>query len=219
MMWSQIDPSIFEFHYKRDIETRNINDGQLVTYGNPRRYHTWDHIKDMYQYLEENNVPYSRELDVAVAGHDVVYDNLDGKEFRSAVKTIEICDDWLTNVNVIRVAQLIMATERHISDKYDPEISAIIRADLHQLQYSDPKRIKQNFKKIFQENKLLYLRTPEVDLCNGGIEFMTKLKSRIFGNMEIDRQHLAFWLDVIDGIFYTIDLYHDKLNELRSGAS
>ena len=203
-MWSQVDVDYFEQFY----------------FENALQYHNWDHIKNMFNYLDETQFPYDLNLAIAIAGHDCVYDNRPGKEFRSAILTAQVCEDTLlrfgAEVDVIKVCQLIMATERHLSDRYSDSVSAIVRADLHQLQYSKHKhQIEINFINILDENIKLYPDTKEIDICKSGKEFILQLISRVRSNVELDPRYKDFWIDVIDGLFYTIKLYDKRLVEIE----
>ncbi len=72
-MWSQV---INEYPFKKYFDWIGI--------ANKLPYHNQQHLIDMYNFLEERNVPYSKELDIAILFHDIIYDKNPNKEQRSA---------------------------------------------------------------------------------------------------------------------------------------
>lgn len=167
-------------------------------------YHNYDHVVSMYQYLKDTNEPYDEALDWAVLFHDVVYDKDGRKEFRSAkmfkfnasIPKYEI-DPEIIN----QVMRMIMATTYHIA--FEPDVSAIIRADLHAL--ANPVTTIQNFLKIMEESCHLYRTTP-LNFAKSSESFMDALYERVHGNITSDPSHAAFYQKVLGGIRTTTTL-------------
>lgn len=162
------------------------------------KYHNYDHVVAMYQYLEDTNEPYDEALDWAVLFHDVVYDKDPNKESRSAEMfefNAQIPKYEIDLYSIPKTKRMILATEHHIV--YDPEVSAIVRADLHAL--TNPVTTIENFVKIMEESCLLYKTTP-LNFASNSESFMEGLSKRVHGNISSDPSHEVFYLKVIQGI-------------------
>lgn len=173
-------------------------------------YHNNNHIYEMYEYLEDTNVPYDEALDWAVMFHDIVYDELPDKELRSAQMFMEMvgvyrgCD--LDETEKQKVYDLILATASHkvLSEDVLKGNNAIIRADLHALT-SKVKTI-DNFTKIMKESIMLYICSVE-DFATNNIQFMNGLHQRMALNiMSVDEEEKLFYQLVQSGIDLTIRL-------------
>ncbi len=168
-------------------------------------YHNGDHVVAMYKYLSDTNEPYNEVLDWAVLFHDIVYDDKPNKEYRSAIMFSDMKEKYsgcdLNILNEGTVAAMIMATENHcVAYKIN---SAIIRADLHGL--SNRATAFKNFSKIMEESMVLY-GIDEITFANNSEQFMRGLYERVWSNLTSDPEHAAFYHEVINGIWFTIDL-------------
>lgn len=169
-------------------------------------YHNLEHVESMYQYLADTNEPYDEALDWAILFHDIVYDEKPEKEYRSMktfaemVEKFDGCtpDIWERD----RVCKLIMYTHDHVVTQY-PGSSAIVRADLHGL--TNRLTAFQNFGKIMSESMKLY-NIDMITFAENSEKFMTALLHRVSGNITTDPDHRDFYLEVGDGILYTISL-------------
>lgn len=176
-------------------------------------YHNNQHVYEMYQYLEDTNVPYDYELDWAVQFHDAVYDSQPLKEYRSMGLFIDNangnkCFEGGFD-NLVNVGTHIMATKDHTYMIYQKETTrALIRADLHAL--TDKVKTAQNFVKIMNESMTLYDCTVD-EFAAANIEFMEGLHDRVHQNIrfcldyDIPSDKLFFY-DIAKGIELTIRL-------------
>jgi predicted metal-dependent HD superfamily phosphohydrolase len=169
------------------------------------QYHNWQHILDCYAYLEENNVPYSEELDFAVMHHDIVYDEWPNKEARSAGFLSTRYPDMTGAVDTI------MSTADHRVRDKDELCRWMIRADLHQL--ADPKLALDNYVKLMNESMKLYSVT-EYEFARANLEFMKTLRDTVVDNHLVDTDQ--FWLDVMLGIDLTMQVSSAMLTVQRT---
>jgi predicted metal-dependent HD superfamily phosphohydrolase len=182
----------------------------LIMMDNELPYHNWEHVASMYQYLADTNEPYCESLDYAVLFHDIVYDALPNKERRSFEMLKAMANDpeenhyFKTPINYALVEQLIMATETHnVSADDIPQVSAIVRADLHGL--TDPLTTAQNFSNILTESIGLYSCSMD-EYYAATDDFMKGLAGRVFYSAILDFKHEQFYSDVLDGIDLTCRL-------------
>jgi predicted metal-dependent HD superfamily phosphohydrolase len=157
-------------------------------------YHNWQHILDCYAYLEENDVPYDKNLDYAVIFHDIVYDNLPEKEYRST-------EQMLRSTPSTEAYDILMATRKHSIKDANWQSIAMIKADLHQL--TIPDKTLENFSKILQESKKLY----DIDtslFIKENAKFLLELCATMTENYLIDDD--VFWLEVKQGIYFTLNI-------------
>ena len=61
-MWSRV---IDEYPFKKYFDWIGI--------ANKLPYHNQQHLIDMYKFLKERNIPYSKELDIAILFHDNLF--------------------------------------------------------------------------------------------------------------------------------------------------
>jgi hypothetical protein len=183
------------------------------------QYHNFDHIDNMYKFLELEKVPYDEALDWAVLFHDVVYDSKPNKEERSAKFFWEIHNKYrgcnLNVEDVDRVQLLIMETKNHIvtKDCYLTGSSTIIRADLHAL--TDTVETINNFAKIMNESMILYGISVE-EFAENNISFMANLRENMLSNLTMDNAHSDFYENVIRGIDLTVSIAKSIINNKRS---
>jgi len=175
-------------------------------------YHNNQHVEAMYDYLDENEVPYDEALDWAVMFHDVIYDSGPKKEKRSAKFFLEAEQRYrgcsLNETERNRVYELILATEDHLIDDENRHVPIkgkreIIMADLHQL--TKPKHVVINYANIMQESMRLY-DIDEFDFARASIKFMQEFRDRITKNIRRSDTigDKAFFSSVVDGINSTI---------------
>lgn len=188
-------------------ETELAHHARMTIYGNKNLdYHNWDHVESMYRYLADTNEPYDEALDWAVLFHDIVYDEQPEKELRSAKAFLDMADQYTGCTPDIwergRVYRLILHTVQHVVTPCE-RASAIVRADLHGL--TNELTCYQNFGKIMSESMKLY-NIDMVTFAENSEKFMTALLHRVSGNITTDPNHRDFYLQVGDGILYTISL-------------
>lgn len=166
-------------------------------------YHNFEHVMQMYDYLERTGEPYNEALDWAVLYHDIVYDAMPEKEVRSANRWIRDAVYHNLDEDMIKeAARMIKSTEKHLVER--KEDSAIIRADLHAL--TDCMSTVNNFFKIMNECKSLY-SIDEKTFASSTIEFMNGLISRVEQNYyKLDRDHQDFYKLVQGGILSNIEI-------------
>jgi len=183
---------------------------RLVIYNNSDHceltYHNWNHVKSMYQYLADTDEPYDNALDWAVLFHDIVYDNKPEKELRSVDvfkrMTSQYREAQCGELDHVRIGRMILATVDHIVD--DPDVSAIVRADLHGL--TNRLTSFRNYGSIMEESMNLY-GVDEATFAKNNYEFMAGLRSRVATNTVLDPDHGQFYLDVANvGISLTMQL-------------
>jgi predicted metal-dependent HD superfamily phosphohydrolase len=161
----------------------------------------------MYEYYYETKEPYSFALDIATAFHDSIYDANPDKEIRSAEWCRNMCSIYSIGKDIIDDAcELIMATSDHVV--YEEKVSAIVRADLHQL--ADLNLAKKNRTNIIQESKNLY-GISTVNVIKANSKFLRGLQERLAHNRHLDKNHAEFYTKVIEGIEYTIELNNESL--------
>lgn len=167
-------------------------------------YHNYDHVLSMYDYLEKTNEPYDEALDWAILFHDIVYDKESEKELRSArmLKFNGSIPKYGVDQEVQwRAVLMIVATTDHVVSS--PELSAIIRADLHGL--TNPITTIRNFANIMEESCNLYSIDPKEFASQSAI-FMQGLRERVLMNVELDPKHKEFYESVLNGIDLSITL-------------
>lgn len=198
LTWSQVqDTDLFKQARLKIIS-------QAVPHG--LTYHNWDHVRSMYQYLNDTNEPYDNALDWAVLFHDIVYDDKPEKELRSVDffkrMTSEYREARCGELDLMRISSMILATVDHIVDQ--PDLSAIIRADLHGL--TNRLTSFKNYGSIMEESMNLY-GIDEATFAKNNYNFMAGLRSRVATNTVLDPDHGHFYLDVANvGISLTMQL-------------
>jgi hypothetical protein len=199
VVWSHLNHFVKEPAV--DSMERNVTNGV--------RYHTVDHIKYMFEYLQETNVPYSLELDIAIWYHDTIYDRDPGKESRSASFMTEKLSKWYHPSILSAAGKLIMATVDHKIDKrgsYEgPMKNAIIRADLAALRASNSDLIITNTIKLLAEANTLYTDLKMNTIIDNSVSFLADtLWNTVVQNALDDPEHVRFWNDVGLGIHIAI---------------
>jgi hypothetical protein len=167
-------------------------------------YHNYDHVQSMYAYLEKTNEPYDEALDWAVLFHDIVYDKLPEKEKRSAIMLTfngNIPKYKINDYVLARGSEMIYGTVDHLVTS--PDLSAIIRADLHGL--TDTSSTIRNFANIMEESCNLYSIDPKAFASQSAV-FMQGLRERVLTNVSRDPKHKEFYESVLNGIDLSIAL-------------
>jgi len=162
-------------------------------------YHNLEHVRSMYQHLEDTAEPYDEVLDWAVLFHDVIYDEKPDKELRSGlyfIQQAEAVGCSLSQDERFQVVQLIMHTEKH-EDLNCP----LVRADLHQL--ADPVQAFRNFRLIMEESMELY-DIDEITFASNSEKFMCGLLCRVSKPMDKSNMHYELWQRICRGIDATI---------------
>jgi hypothetical protein len=201
VVWSHLN------HFVQEPATlsmeRNVTNGV--------RYHTIDHIKYMFEYLQETNVPYSLELDLAIWYHDSIYDKDPAKESRSASFMTEKLSKWYHPSILSAASKLIMTTVDHKIGKrseysYEgPVRNAIIRADLAALRASNSDLIITNTVKLLDEAGSLYTDLKIDTIIDNSVSFLADtLWHTVVQNALDDPEHVRFWNDVGLGIHVAI---------------
>lgn len=188
MKWSKIYDSELGIVLRSRIEENTDLHGL--------RYHTMAHMASMYDYLDVTSEPYSEALDWAVLAHDVVYDSGPDKELRSSeffmyhAMFFGLSKDLIIDVN-----EMVLATIEHRVTT--PNVSAIIRADLHQL--TVPEMVVINYYEILQESVNLYGISQDVFAFNNR-KFLSGLNLRMANNLVTDSDHCDFYDGVRHGL-------------------
>lgn len=169
----------------------------------------------MYQWLNRNGIEYDECLDWAVLLHDVVWDELPDREFRSAVWAQETLTGVLSDSQVRMVCDLIMSTIHHEVTR--PEFSAIVRADLHSL--VSPIDCIANYALLVQE-AFSVCGVPLISYANGSLTYMQQLENRIMHNMHYyDVEHADFYARVSRGIALSVSISEGVLQSYANTAS
>jgi predicted metal-dependent HD superfamily phosphohydrolase len=118
-----------------------------------RFYHTWDHIREMLDYVGANNIELSDEQYIAILAHDLVYvpgaavnEELSG----SLIVTLQqqTQEEGLCDFDGPTVCRLIMATKNHVSLSFTDRILI----DLDLLRFSaGPEQYKTHSRNIRRE--------------------------------------------------------------------
>lgn len=195
------------------------------------KYHTFDHVISIYQYLHHINFPYSEPLDIAVLVHDSVFDSKKFKEYRSSLMYFQYLKNLPGAVMYLDdyerhdyVHHIVMSTDGHslleinnrIASIYPTNISiqielnslcsAMICGDLHQL--ANPITTIRNYSLILEESINLY-GIDEVAFAKANISYMSKLSQNVMNNMYRNKEHGHFFKNVSDGIDLTIAMSED----------
>lgn len=174
-------------------------------------YHNYIHVQSMYDYLEKTHEPYDEALDWAILFHDIVYDKEPEKEKRSATMLTfnGNIPKYKIDAHVLgRASAMIHGTIDHVVSS--PELSAIIRADLHGL--AEMASTIRNFANIMEESCNLYSIDPKTFAKNSEA-FMMGLYERVSQNVTLDPKHADFYKSVQKGIKQTINLSKMLLGE------
>lgn len=155
----------------------------LAAYGAPtRHYHTLEHIAEMTQFLLEHQqqLPGMENVLFACLWHDFVYDaqRSDNEEqsaefWRAAAGKMQI-----PPAQIVRVAELILATRKHQPGDESMEMRLFLDADLAILG-ATPERYATYAEGVRQE----YAHVPEADYRAGRSAILKKF---------LDRQQLYF---------------------------
>lgn len=95
-----------------------------------RRYHTVQHLAEMYAALEAlPDTGRSREVELAAWFHDAVYEGHSDDEERSAQLAEELLDGLMPSREVAVVAALVRLTAGHAPEDFDPGAEAAQRWD------------------------------------------------------------------------------------------
>lgn len=175
------------------------------THANGLEYHSGIHIQSGYNFFNQSAIGYDQELDIAWAGHDIIYDNKPYKERRSADYVVSLIDELGYNyLDTDLIWNLIMATEKHeIDEELEEKDLAyyIIAADLNDLAYPD--RVLTNFELIKKESMRLY-GISDTQFAQANLDFMQGLHNRLYGQL-LTKKHT-------DGISKTMELARKILN-------
>lgn len=177
-------------------------------YNDPRRtYHNWDHILGCYDFLEQNDVPWNYDLDLAVLFHDAVYDELPDKELRSAQMLVELLP---LQMETPKSASIVLSTIDHSIAGKDGLSCWMIKADLHQL--ADLEKTFENYYKIYKESRNLY-GVSLAEFADANHRFMHPLRGRIRENAHVTTMGDSdFWWKVHGGVQLTLDISSTILN-------
>lgn len=192
-MWSNLQQTTLWYFAKQKYDSNGLS------------YHNWNHILELYAFLESEKVPYSQELDLAVLFHDIIYDELPEKEKRSADYMKSVCKGIFSDHIINESYNLIMATSGH---KVRSEKDLwIIKADLAALR--NPATATINFGKILEESRRLYLSLSDEKLIQGTHDFMKLFYGIMVDNL--DETHDKFFDEILIGIEATINVSKNLL--------
>lgn len=163
------------------MEWTKLNLTKVLDLYKDREYHNLDHLAEMYNYLNTQEIEYSPILDYAILFHDAVYDNLPDKELRSA-DLFDKCSLVLplTKNDIYHVKLLIRCTINHKIILKSKLENNIIQADLCGLLDIDTAIV--NREKIKEESKRLYGITDKI-FYEKNKEFMNKLLTTMLHNI------------------------------------
>lgn len=159
-----------------------------------RYYHNMQHVVDLYNYAHELKIPYDINLDVAILFHDIVYDDKDNKEIRSAYEFMqrmkafnggkEVPEKMLMPFGVVNtniVADAILGTISHNPDGKDTSArNLLILLDLYGM--TKKKAREEGFNNLMNEIDVLYSANKELNEKTV-IEEMGRNLVRIYGNL------------------------------------
>ena len=163
-----------------------------------RRYHTWDHVHRLYHHAERTlNLPYDRDLDLAIVAHDVIYDEHPKKELRSA--------EWLKammGIGFERAYDIVMQTCDHTLIKDgDNRIVLLDLADL-----SIPERVIWNRDRVMEEFMALY-GIDETAFNAGNVSFFAEFLTRFDPDvLDLGGVEHGLALKIQEGMHKTIGL-------------
>lgn len=199
-----------------------------MKYMNPvgRSYHNMQHIVDIYNYAHKLRIPYDIDLDVAILFHDIIYDEKDNKEIRSAYdfmeivrnvigKTLMIVPDKVLMpfgvINPNRVADFILSTINHAPQTADG--NEMVLLDLYG--FADDKIRKENLLNIIDEIENLY----KIEIDKEVLYKIHQNLLRIYGNMVYfvtafpEDKNIKHWNDVVLGIKKQLELLQEMVNK------
>lgn len=201
-----------------------------------RQYHNMQHIVNMYTYAKELQIPYDVNLDLAILYHDVVYDDKENKEIRSAYMFTQdilqysgnklskiLPEKILMPFGVVKpndVVDYIATTINHSPEKFDTK-SYLALLDLYH--FSNEKDRQDSAYKLFEEIYNLYPNAKKLDV----LQNINKNLARIYGNLiyslEINKyqgDYIKEWDAVVEGIktqYKHIETLIQKEKELNKG--
>lgn len=164
-------------------------------------YHNIEHVRSMYEHLDDTIEFYDEVLDWAVLFHDIIYDEKPAKELRSGLYFIQQAEALgcsLSQDDRYKVVQLILHTEKHENLN-----CPLVRADLHQL--AEPVKRFYNFVAIMQESMQLY-GCDEHTFAKNSDTFMSDLARRLTSNFSTVKNYTRLWQDISLGVEDTIKL-------------
>ena len=165
---------------------------------NNNEYHNWEHVEYVMEWLEAHGHNYDSYI-LAALYHDVIYDDLPNKEFRSVNflhKTIFDERFKPSAETVGKASVMIASTTDHKFDNWPEYCHPLIKADLHQL--GDPGKVVLNYGNIMRESIRLY-SVSEYEFADKSIINLRLLSDTCKDNQLIDDDDV-FWGNVQLGI-------------------
>ena len=167
-------------------------------------YHNWEHVECLVWHAKHTfEYPFDLALGKAVIAHDVIYDTLPQKEWRSA--------EWLLDndghgASTIEAVRHIMKTDGHrVTDD-----NRMVLLDLANFMF--PRSTQKDFIKIMMESANIY-KAPPTEIIEKSMEFMEDLRSRFSDTELMDlpvAERLAF-VGIRTGMERTILMYEESL--------
>lgn len=199
-----------------------------MKYMNPvgRSYHNMQHIVDIYTYAHKLRIPYDIDLDVAILFHDIIYDEKDNKEIRSAYDFMEIVRNVIGKtlmsvpdkvlmpfgvINPNRVADFIMSTINHAPQTADG--NEMVLLDLYG--FADHRVRENNLLNIIDEIENLY----KIEIDKEVLYKIHQNMLRIYGNLVYyvtafpDDKNIVHWNMIIEGIKKQLVLLQEMVNK------
>lgn len=167
-----------------------------------RKYHNWHHVQRLYYHAEFTfNLPYDDQLDRAILGHDVIFDEHSRKEERSA--------DWLLANDPHSGEEArthIMRTAGH-KPGHD---NRILLLDLADFLFKDITVINRA---LLEEESMALYGISSSEFARQNVAFLTKMVSAY---TEKDLHHLPpderqAFLQIAEGIRFSIAISESKI--------
>jgi predicted metal-dependent HD superfamily phosphohydrolase len=179
-----------------------------------RFYHNITHIDRMYRAAGKLDIPYSRNLDIAILYHDIIYDAEGNNELRSINR---LYDDWgditkdyaqsafpITKDDLREIESLILTTRYdkwsryRFKEDYIPD-NRLVLLDLYD--FADHAQRIENYANVMRESMGLYGCT-EIEFAKANRDFLNELWRQLPKFMD-DRE---IWKDIKRGVMHTITI-------------
>lgn len=182
------------------------------SYDKRRTFHNWEHVERVYTWCNKLELSYDLSLDLAIAFHDVIYDENKDKELRSIDMMKDIIRNYeisnLEQENIDKAEFLIKTTISHTPC----EDNRLILCDLGDISVQFFREI--NFKKIIRESVALYGKERDTTLL-ANINFIKGIRNNLEDNIEnwpSDERPVFF--SILAGISEHIKLAQQELLKL-----
>jgi len=176
-----------------------------------RTYHNWEHVERLVWHAQYTfEYPFDLALGKAVITHDVIYDALSQKEWRSAEWLFEHDGETPTN---IAAARHIMKTAGHLITN-DNRMVLLDLAD-----FMFPRMTHDNFYKVMMESMNLYKADP-AQIAQGGIDALTQIRDNYADNRLVGLnppERIAF-VAIRTGLERAMMAYEESMKGAKRGG-